>query len=113
SGPPKVPTTFRLTERCDDLLVQFDFLRRQTAENLQQQTDGATFASAIWCGQFCQLLAEASSRKELTKELNKVAYRWRQAMMDLAAMSPFKERLATYFLLARASEVVPPMVQKV
>ena len=103
-------TTFRLTERCDDLLVQFDFLRRQTAENILQKEEVA-FTSTSWCGQFCRLLALDASRSALKKELGKISTRWRLTMMDLAALSPVKERLATYFLVARASEIVPPLAQ--
>jgi ubiquitin-protein ligase len=110
-GPEKFPTAFQLTERCDDLLVQFDFLRRQTAENLQRKDQETGYTSEIWCGHFCRLLARRPSREALARELAKVSQRWKQTMLDLAALIPFKERLATYFLVNRAAEAAPALVQ--
>lgn len=111
AAPKSFPTTFRLTERCDDLLVQFDFLRRQTIDNLTTPENHKLYASPAWVGHFAGLLALDSSRHALKKELARISHRWTLTMLDLAAVGPYKERLATYFLVTRASEVVPPLVK--
>jgi ubiquitin-protein ligase len=108
-GSPKpYPMTFELSERCDDLLVQLDFLRRQTEESVAKP-DPAANASTSWCGQICRALSTAAARKQLRKEQFKVSQRWRFAMLDLAGLGPLKERLATYHLLARSTEKMPEL----
>ncbi len=100
--------TFELSDRCDDLLVQLDFLRRQTQESVERP-DPASDASSSWSGQICRALATVASRSRLRKEQAKSSQRRRFTMLDLAALGPLKERLATYHLLDRSSQKMPEL----
>jgi len=108
-GSPKpYPMTFELSERCDDLLVQLDFLRRQTQETVGT-IDPAADAATSWAGQICRALSTDAASRQLRKEQAKLSQRWRFAMLDLAGLGPLKERLATYHLLARSSQKMPEL----
>jgi hypothetical protein len=109
-SPQPYPMTFELSERCDDLLVQLDFLRRQTQESVEK-VEQAADASTSWCGEICRALSTEAARKQLRREQVKVSQRWRVAMLDLAALGALKERLATYHLLARSTEKLPELRQ--
>jgi ubiquitin-protein ligase len=107
--PASYPTQFTITERCDDLMVLLEFLRRSTIETVQKF---ATYngAAESWAGKVCRLLARPEVKKALEDELARAARRWRHTIVDLAALGPWKERLATYFLLHRCSETFPALV---
>jgi ubiquitin-protein ligase len=111
-SPRPYPMTFELTDRCDDLLVQLDFLRRQTQECVEGPDPAADSASS-WCGQICRALSTDVAKAQLKKEQAKVSQRWRFAMLDLAALGPLKERLATYHLLSRSWEKLPELRQTI
>lgn len=103
---PGYDTTLRLTERCDDLAVQFDFIQRQTADvlgGLQRPVVGAR----SWCGKVCSLLASPRAQQLLRDVHRKSAHHWKTIIFDLGATMRFKERLATFHLLSRMSEEVP------
>ena len=115
-GPPPLPrsfeTRFALAERCDDLIVQLEFLRRSTIETVQRF--GAYAGDAqTWVGQVCRLLASPDVRAAIQEELAQAARRWRYTIVDLAALGPWKERLATYFLVHRCAQEVPPLASAV
>ena len=106
---PKKPghqTSFRLTGRCDDLAIQFDFIQKHTLEAmpaLQRPINGAT----SWCGVMSRLLADLPQQKSLRDSHRKVSHRWKAIMTDLVHLLKFKERLSTYHLLARMNDEVP------
>jgi hypothetical protein len=109
ASPATFPARFTVTERCDDLIVLLEFLRRSTIETVQKFA-AYNGAAQTWTGQVCRVLARPDVRKALEEELAKAARRWRHTIVDLAALGPWKERLATYFLVHRSAEAVPPMV---
>jgi hypothetical protein len=105
-GNPGYETTFRLTERCDDLIVQLGFIQEQTIDalsQLQQPVQGAK----SWCGAMSALLSDPHQQQHLRESNRKAAHRWKAIVADLVALSKFKERLATYNLVTRISEEVP------
>lgn len=105
-GNPGYPTTFTLTERCDDLLVQLGFIQQQTIDALSQFQQPVTGAKT-WCGTMSTMLSDHSQQQQLRESNRKAAHRWKVISSELAALSRFKERLATYNLVARMSEEVP------
>jgi hypothetical protein len=110
--PQTFPTRFTITELCDDLIVLLEFLRRSTIETVQKFAAYSGTAGS-WAGKVCRLLAEPEVKKALEDELARIARRWRHTIFDLHALGPWKERLATYFLVHRCAEVVPGLVETV
>ncbi|HZK81664.1 MAG TPA: hypothetical protein VFC46_11365, partial [Humisphaera sp.] len=103
---PGYQTQFRLTGRCDDLIIQFDFMQKQTVEvltKLQRPVAGAKG----WCGIISAMLADPRQQNKLRDAHRKAAHRWKALMTDLAHLAKFKERLATYHLIERMGEEVP------
>lgn len=109
--PKTYRTTFTITERCDDLLIQLDFLRRQVVDTFKG-FHGVKITSQTWCGNLARLLATESSRMTIEKDLSVLTQRWKATCVDLANLSPFKERLTTYFVLSRAAEALPRLTQE-
>jgi ubiquitin-protein ligase len=110
--PAAFPTQFVMTERCDDLIVLLEFLRRSTIETVQKFATYKGTAES-WAGKVCRLLARPEVKKALEDELARAARRWRHTIVDLSALAPWKERLATYFLLHRCSETIPALVSTI
>ncbi|HWE03427.1 MAG TPA: hypothetical protein VG326_13565 [Tepidisphaeraceae bacterium] len=103
---PGYQTQFRLTGRCDDLIIQFDFMQKQTVEvvaKLQRPVSGAKG----WCGVISAMLADPHQQNKLRDAHRKAAHRWKALMTDLAHLAKFKERLATYHLVERMGEEAP------
>ena len=100
------PTTFRMTARCDELALQFDYLARQT-QTLLSQLAGAPPATPSWGGRALSTLATPEARAALKADHDAVTATLKATASDLAALAPYKERLATYFLLDRFSEAIP------
>lgn len=103
---PGYPTTFTLTERCDDLLVQLGFIQQHTIEALSQFQQPVTGAKS-WCATVSAMLSDPGQQQHLRESNRKSAHRWKVIGGELAALSRFKERLATYNLVARLGEEVP------
>jgi len=104
-----IPTRFSLTERCDDLAVLLDFLRRSAIETVQKFAAYNGDADS-WAGKVCRILSEPEVKKALEEELARAARRWRHIIVDLASLGPWKERLATHYLLQRAAEAAPQLL---
>jgi hypothetical protein len=49
----------------------------------------------------------------MRKEQARISQRWRYIMLDLAALGPLKERLATFHLLERSSRMIPELRQTI
>ncbi|MDB5289754.1 MAG: hypothetical protein JWL69_995 [Phycisphaerales bacterium] len=105
-GVEGFPTTFRLTDRCDDLAVHISFIQRQTAEALAGLQHPVPSAKS-WCGVICELLANPRSQIGLREEHRKSGHRWKSLIADLGELTRFKERLATYHLVERLTQEVP------
>jgi hypothetical protein len=101
----------RLTERCDDALVQFNFIIDQSTETLRrlQSTESSAGPSRSWCGQVLALLADPIARQGVHTVHRRTSHRWKNVVADLTALSLFKERIATYHLLTRISEGAPKL----
>ncbi len=106
------PQKFALSMRCDDALVQLDFIIENTAESLQrlQSSDPEAALSRSWCGQIVGVLAAPSANRAIHEEHRRSRHRWKSLVVDLTALSRFKERLATYHLIARMAENVPQLL---
>lgn len=105
----KIPTKFVMTDRCDDLVVLLEYLRRSAIETVKKFAAYNGDARS-WAGSVCRVLSREEVRKAMEEELAGAARRWRHTIIDLAALSVWKERLATYFLLHRSSEAIPRLV---
>lgn len=98
-------TALGLTGRCDDLTIQLDFIQKQTLEalgKLQRSVSGTT----SWCGVVSRLLSDHHQQQNLREAHRKAGHRWKALMTDMAHLLRFKERLATYHLVARTSDDV-------
>ncbi|QOV88580.1 ubiquitin-conjugating enzyme family protein [Humisphaera borealis] len=104
-----IPTKFLMTDRCDDLVVLLEYLRRSTIETVQKFA-AYNGDSQSWAGKVCRVLSRPEVKKSMEEELAGAARRWRHIIVDLAALSTWKERLATYFLLHRCSATIPQLV---
>jgi len=105
-----VAFTFRITERCDELAAQFDFLIRRTEEDLQQLT--ASFPqSGSWCGRLLHVLSRPESLHILREDHCKASDRWKQIRHDLQQLGLLKARIETWNLLQRVAEAVPRIAQ--
>lgn len=107
-----IPTRFSLADRCDDLVVLLDFLRRSAIETVQKFATYSGEAQS-WAGKTCRMLSQPEVKVALEEELARTARRWRHMIVDLAALGPWKERLSTYFLLQRASQAVPQLIASI
>jgi ubiquitin-protein ligase len=107
--PVTFPTKFSLSERCDDLVVLLEFLRRSTIETVQKFAayDGT---AESWAGKVCRVLSRPEVKKALEDELARAARRWRHTIIDLAGLAPWKERLATWHLTRRCAKQIPELV---
>ena len=100
------PTTFKLTARCDDLIVQLDYLVAQT-RGLLERIGAKPLPAASWTGKFIAILAKPEVLSKVHADHVKLSTHWQHLSADLEALAPLKERMATYHLLMRASEAVP------
>lgn len=104
--------TFELTQRCDDALVRLDFVIGQTSDSLRtlQSSDGSPAQSRSWCGQLVALLNAPSTHRAIHEEYRRAGRRWKRLVADLTALSRYKERLATYYLVNLAAETAPRLL---
>ncbi len=103
---------FELSPRCDDALVQLDFVVGQTADSLkmlQSPEDSAT-QSRSWCGQLVALLNAPTTQRAIEGEYRRASRRWKRIVADLTSLSRYKERLATFHLVSLAAETAPQLL---
>ncbi|HET6246713.1 MAG TPA: hypothetical protein VFE47_03365 [Tepidisphaeraceae bacterium] len=103
---PGYETTFTVSERCDDLVVQIGFIQQQTVEALSELQRPVAGAKS-WCGIISALLTDPHQQQNLREAHRNATLRWKTVIGDLAALARFKERLATYHLVSRMSAEVP------
>ena len=105
SDDPADLITFGATARCDDMAMQLDYLHRQL-HGLLPHLEGPAAAAPSWCGKALATLAgEAAFAAFKAAHVNTLETLQTLAN-DLGALAPFKERLATYFLISRLGESV-------
>lgn len=110
-GAARHPTSITFTGRCDDLIIQLDFIMKQSAEivaKLRRPIPGAQ----SWCGAISHLLADPHQQQNLRDSHRKAGHRWKALMTDMAHLAKFKERLATHHLLARMGEETPRVLEE-
>lgn len=103
--------TFRVTERCDQLAAQFDFLVRRADQQLEQLTAGFA-ASPSWCGRLLEVLTRPESLRPLCEGHRRAVDRWTQIARDLHQLALLKARVEIWNLLQRIAEALPRITQK-
>lgn len=105
-GAPGRSTNFRLTDRWEDLAIQFDFLLRQTGHSLTKLT--SSFPSApSWCGDLLRVLALPVSLGFLRQQHRKASHQWKLIFDELQALGPVKSRIESWNFVGRVGEAVP------
>lgn len=108
-SPEPQLTTFRLTERWEDLAVQLDFLVRQSGQLVVKLTV-PPLHSASWCGAVLAVLGRPDAVQFVRQQHRKVSHRWRALLEDLQALGPVKARIETWNFVGRVGEVVPQLI---
>ncbi len=109
SGEPGITyqTTFRMTERCDDLWVQIEYLTRQIGETLGRLVRPITVPKAqSWANNFDKVLSSKDAIAGFVEETREGLLQRNNLVSDLKLLSRFKERMTTQFLLERQTEMV-------
>jgi hypothetical protein len=109
-GEPGVAyeTTFRLTGRCDDLWVQFEYLTRQVGELLGRLSKPLAVGKAqSWAAAFAQVLSARPAVEAFVNDTKGGMLERDALASDLKLLGRFKERLTTQLLLERYAEMVP------
>jgi hypothetical protein len=110
------PTTLTVQagERSDELRVQMEYLLTQTREALgelvpkeEEAADPPPWASESWAGRIAAALGRLDVRRQVLDDHRRASQRWKALLGELAAFGRFKNRVATYHLLARLIEFVP------
>ena len=104
-------TSFRLTERWEDLAVQFDFLVRESGQTVVHLTAGHP-PSGSWCGKALELLGRPESIHGIREHHRKASHKWRAMLQDLQSLAPVKARIETWNFVQRISEAVPGLIAK-
>ena len=121
-------TDFKPTPRCDDVAMQFDYAARHTQELLsvlgviKSISPDAVVSATMheptanpvesWCTRLANQLLQPDFRAEVVKDHTAISSIWKSLAVECAALAPFKERIATYHLLLRASESVPQYISR-
>ena len=101
AGGPRA-MTFTLSEGCDELLVQLEYAVRQTGGLLPKLQSIPAGEAQSWCGRMLSLFATEEAQQGARSEQRRANHRWESLIGDLQALSSFKARLATSFMLKRA-----------
>ncbi len=100
------------TPHPDELRVQIEYLLNQTHDRLTRLTAPPPQAQS-WVGRFTAALARPNAMAALRAMYTQTTTLWKALLGDIAAASRFKERLATFYLLRRLSEVVPKLLRHI
>ncbi len=102
------PTTFCPTPRCDDLALQLEYAVTRTRAILEKLFEAQpTEVPISACAKHAAALASPSAMFTIATEHQAVTTAWTALAADLRSLAPFKERMATYHLLARVHESIP------
>jgi ubiquitin-protein ligase len=102
--------TFRLSERWEDLAVQFDFLVRQSAQSIVQLAAPLP-PSESWCGKLLEVLTLPESVRAVREQHRKSSHHWRSLLADLQSLGPVKARIEAWNYVQRIGEAVPGFLQ--
>ena len=94
-------TGVQLTARCDELSVQLAYLLAQTHDAMPN-LEGKVEAGECWLTWFNDALTSSNARQTMRKAQEGHEQTWRTICEDLESLAPFKQRIATYYLLERA-----------
>lgn len=103
-------TVFQLTDRCEELAVQLDFLIRQAAQLLGQLDDPAQLPQS-WCGKLLGVLADLASQRPIREDYRRAIGRWGSILRDVRALEPLKARIETWHLVHRLVDASPRIVR--
>ncbi len=93
-------TGVQLTARCDELSVQLAYLVAQTHEALPA-LEGRVEAGECWLTWFAEALTSPNAQQTLRKAQQGYEQTWKTICAELESLAPFKQRVATYYLLER------------
>ena len=102
-------TTIRLTERCDELALQLEFLIGQ-AVHLIGLLCQPTSLSLSWAGGILAILTLPESLHLIRKEHRALSERWGKLLVELQALEPIKARIETWNLIHRVKETLPSLI---
>jgi hypothetical protein len=105
TGGPRA-MTFALSEGCDELLLRLEYALRHTGGLLPKLQSITGDIGESWCGRMLALFAAEEAQQGARSEQRRAAHRWESLIEDLKALSSFKTRLATCFMLMRSEESV-------
>lgn len=109
-GSERYPTTFQLTDRTEELVVQLDFLIRQTSEHLAAPAFPVP-RQPSWCAAFLEALSEPEARQLIVEEHSRASERWRRLLEDVEQLAPLKARIQTWHLVHRLIDAAPRVVR--
>ncbi len=101
-------TGVQLTPRCDELAVQITYLIAQTRETLPKLI-GPIAAGECWLTWFNDALTSANAQQALRQAQEQNEKTWQTLVADLESLAPFKQRVATYYLLERVAQAAPKL----
>jgi len=100
-------TGFRLTAGCDEMAVQLEYLVAQTRDALASMAAQVDAGGETWLTAYDRALTAPAARAALASRQADAEGQWDALGADLAALAPFKRRVAAYSLLLRASAAAP------
>ena len=103
-GGRPLRTTFQFTGNAEELAVQLDYLVRESATMLDKLASPARGPQS-WLGRSIEALAAPAALASIRLEHDGRLACWRVLRDDLRTLGAFKQRLATFRLLQRMSDV--------
>jgi ubiquitin-protein ligase len=110
-GPP-APLVVHAAAHTDEVRVQLEYLLTQAREALHRLRPGeeeaaAFYDPATWAGRLVAELDQPDDQQAAGERHHRSSQAWKHLLADLVALGRYKQRLATYHLLARLAESVP------
>ena len=105
---PAQGATVRLTPRCDELAVQLQYLCDETHSALEQ-LQGPVDAGQSWLTRYNDVFASPPAQADLREAQEQAHARFMGLCADLVELGPFKQRLATWWLLDRLLRTAPAL----
>lgn len=103
-----VKAAFRRTPTCEALAVQLGYAKRQAEALLGKvAAAGRPPLPTSWPGRYLDRLSASDFYRLSIDQQATTSEQWAEIVAELNALAPFKERVATYHLLARVGEALP------
>lgn len=102
---------FELRGNCQELAVQFDYILRESNQALLR-VKRAVASPDSWMGKINDRLSGPAMLEQLQRDHNQRCAQWARLRNDLLSLRPFKERLATWRLLERTSELANRLLER-